>query len=428
MSTVEDLLKELDMIIAKLRIVKAGDIVLSADHNDLVYAVKKIREILSEIAVGLPYKTENVNFTYLAIIDKILAPKTTRTYYYASTEILARDMFTDKAIFTSSACGTDLYARYLDSYNQYIFYASVGTRETYMDIVKKVDNDTYLLATVTWTTESYCEQIHIRGSVSGSALKMDNFEVEIADPLDLPSPTRTITATDTTFSSGYFSASFGRHYVPYAPPELTYLLPPSSPSKPALAVVEVEVEGSGRRDDPFRPAYLTEVSEEYSVGSRMEKTLLSLVSWGAFEFSRESPTNIITVFAENPRRPGALQELIEYTRSKGLRVLKPPRDYIEAVEQYRTLKRDFQHWLAGVHNYCYQTMGLECFDWMQNVDFYYGELLEHRKHYKQLKQVPDWEIRRRLATLEEKLKLTTMLTDERDKHLRKIREITARGW
>jgi len=41
-----DLLTELDNIIAKLRYVKYGDYVLSSDHNDLVDAVKKIREIL----------------------------------------------------------------------------------------------------------------------------------------------------------------------------------------------------------------------------------------------------------------------------------------------------------------------------------------------------------------------------------------------
>ena len=49
-----DLLAELDNIIVKLRYVKYGDYVLSSDHNDLVDAVKKIREILGvlQTAVG----------------------------------------------------------------------------------------------------------------------------------------------------------------------------------------------------------------------------------------------------------------------------------------------------------------------------------------------------------------------------------------
>jgi len=432
MSSIEDLLKELDEIIARLRIVKAGDIVLSADHNDIVYAVKKIREILPKIAVGpavgLPYKTEWVNFTYLAVTDKVLAPKTTVFEYWAPTEIFARDRFTDKAIFTSTATEVEIHARYINSYNHYILWAGVYRRYVYLRILIKEDNETYYLAEDTWYTEYDGEQVHVRGSISGSSLKMEHFVVEIADPFNLPDTDHIITATDTTFSSGYFGVSFSVNGLPNAPSELSYLLPPSSPSKPALAVLEVEVEGSGRSEDPFRPAHLTEVSEEYLAGSRRGKTFLSPVWWGGFEFNPKSPTNIITVFAENPSRPGALQKLIDYTRSKGLRVLKPPIDYGEAVEQYRTLKRDFPHWLAGVHNYCYQTMGLEYFDWMQNVDFYYGELLEHRKHYKQLKQVPDWEIMRRLSTLEEKLKHVNVLIDERDKHLRKIREITARGW
>jgi hypothetical protein len=92
------------------------------------------------------------------------------------------------------------------------------------------------------------------------------------------------------------------------------------------------------------------------------------------------------------------------------------------------LKRDYPHWLAGKHNWCYQIFGLEEFDWLQNVDFYYGELIEHKTHYQQLKMVSDLEIRRRLDELAKKIQSMSILIDERDKHLRKIREILARGW
>jgi LmbE family N-acetylglucosaminyl deacetylase len=76
----------------------------------------------------------------------------------------------------------------------------------------------------------------------------------------------------------------------------------------------------------------------------------------------------------------------------------------------------------------YQILGWEFLDWMQNVDFYYGELLEHKAHYDQLKRVDPKEIENRLKELIDKLSKVTVLTDERDKHINKAREILRRGW
>ena len=56
--SLSDKLSELDNIIAKLRYVKRGDWVLSSDHNDLVDAVKKIRE-----ALGLITGAEEPNYS-----------------------------------------------------------------------------------------------------------------------------------------------------------------------------------------------------------------------------------------------------------------------------------------------------------------------------------------------------------------------------
>ena len=42
--------------------------------------------------------------------------------------------------------------------------------------------------------------------------------------------------------------------------------------------------------------------------------------------------------------------------------------------------------------------------------------------------MPDWEIRNNLNELENKLMRVTVLTDERDKHLARIKEINRLGW
>jgi hypothetical protein len=92
------------------------------------------------------------------------------------------------------------------------------------------------------------------------------------------------------------------------------------------------------------------------------------------------------------------------------------------------LRSKYRDWIAGKDNYTYQTLGWEELDLFQTVDFYYGELLEHRTRYYQLKQVPDTEIRSRLEELIDRLSKVTVLTDERDKHIAKAREVLKKGW
>jgi hypothetical protein len=48
--SVSDLIAQLDAIIARFRYVKYGDIWLSADHNDPIDAIKKLREIVSALS------------------------------------------------------------------------------------------------------------------------------------------------------------------------------------------------------------------------------------------------------------------------------------------------------------------------------------------------------------------------------------------
>jgi fructose-1,6-bisphosphatase/sedoheptulose 1,7-bisphosphatase-like protein len=55
-------------------------------------------------------------------------------------------------------------------------------------------------------------------------------------------------------------------------------------------------------------------------------------------------------------------------------------------------------------------------------------LIEHRTHYDQLKRVPEWELWRRLEELERRLEKVTVLTEERDKHISKVKEVKRLGW
>jgi len=264
------------------------------------------------------------------------------------------------------------------------------------------------------------------------------------------------TATDTAYVSGYIGIGFVRGYypIPYAVPTWFTAF---SKGVEAVAVMEFGIAGSGTPDDPYRPDFSSQLVDilslqglpsflyreakkyqmlkkrgfedeeiELLLGYLPQRLVdLNTVTGGAFEFHPDkASTVIVTVFGDNPYKPGA----VDRQKAKVKRVIEVPKNYGEAVSLYNRLKKDYPHWLAGVHNWCYQIFGLEEFDWLQNVDFYYGELIEHKTHYDQLKMVPDWEIRNRLMELRDNISRMTVLTDERDKHLRKIDEILRRGW
>jgi hypothetical protein len=286
-------------------------------------------------------------------------------------------------------------------------------------------------------------------SASGSTLKA--FRTDMTTPK--------ITATDTAFASGYIGM-YGEGIqgnVPSNSHAYCFLEVPASVIPPTTAILEVEVAGKGTRENPYRPLlsekpveilglsglpdFLYRDAKRYDVlrskgftDDEIKALLgyipqhqinLDSVTWGAFELHADkAPIAIVVITGDNPYKSGA----IERQKAVAKRIFTPPRSYDEAVALYNTLKKDYPHWLAGKDNMAYQTLGLEIFDWMQNIDFYYGELIEHKTHYQQLKQVPDWEMRNRLNELRERLSKVSVLVDERDKHLKKIDEILKRGW
>jgi hypothetical protein len=259
------------------------------------------------------------------------------------------------------------------------------------------------------------------------------------------------TVTDTTYASGYWGIGFvrGRHQHYH---QVAYFIPSFSEGAKAQYIVEAEVTGSGKPYEPYEPLLsqrlvpikdspeMKRVEELRKLGFTDEEIELvfgikpqgyidlDAVTVGAFEFDERMPTNIVAIYSGNPYDDRAIERQIDFARRRGLKAFRSPRSYEEARELYRRLSREFTHWLAGLHSFCYHVLGDMVFDVLQVVDFYYGELIDHKTHYSQLKRVPDWMIRDRLIEVRNMLSRIDVLTDERDKHIRKIDEILMRGW
>jgi hypothetical protein len=407
----------------------------------------------------LEYPTVDVCFSYLSAINKVKYVSY-RVYSYG---LITFDTFTDKAIW--QAVQVNQYpiglARLQDKDNCYCSQYDPTAYTSDHALVKIVGGTSSYIA-----TESIDIDYSGRGlgtSCSGSTIKSLRYELPSPiNPLALPTANATISATDTAFASGYIGFLHLRYTYPHGGASVgsAWLKAPLTLLPQAQSILEVDIEGSGKPEDTFRPSLsknLIEVSTDLNILDflLMEKKRYDMlkvkgftddeiklllgyipqhqvdvnsVTWGAFEFSEKSPTNIIMVYGDNPYNSGAIQRQIDYAKSRNLRVFTPPKDYNDAVSLYNRLKGDFKHWLAGKDNFAYQVLGWEVLDWLQNVDLYYGELIEHKTHYDQLKSVPDWELRNRFNELKDKLSRVNVLIDERDKHLGKLNEILKRGW
>ena len=407
----------------------------------------------------LEYSTVDVSFAYLASINKVKYSSFSTSGYI----VLTGDTFTDKAVWAATQVNAlaIILGRYQDYRNAYY--------SQYNPAANKADHTLVRLSAGTATTIA-TEAIDIdnkgRGlaiSCSGSTIKSLRYEMLSAiDPLALPAPSATISATDTTFASGSFGFRFLREINAHGGTESgsVWLKAPLTPLPQAQAILEFDVEGDGK-EDPFRPSLsknLVEISsltslpdflylesKKYQIlrnrGFTDEEIQLLLgyipqhqvdvdaVTWGTFEFRPDKATTVIVIVTgDNLYNSGA----IERQKAKAKRVFKAPKDYKDAVALYRRLNREYRHWLAGKDNFAYQTLGWELLDLFQNVDFYYGELVEHRTHYEQMRQIHEHVLWHRLDELEKSLQhisgLTGVLASERSDHLVKVKEIKKRGW
>jgi hypothetical protein len=411
---------------------------------------------LSITRAKLEYATTDVCFTYLAAIGK-----TKGAYRYAdllSVIAVTADVFADKAV---DAWVWDKYgginARHQNYYNFYELWLDSTYAAPHFGgdswLGRVVGGSGVILATEGVDIPGNTAWL-LRISISGSAFK--GYRDGPATPSDTATTLR-YQATDTTFASGYWGPRTRPTTYGNSEAYLAWLRASSSPGLQAIAVLEVDIEGSGKPDDPYGPSlsrnlveistltglpdFLYQETKKYEALKAKGFTddeirillgyvpkhqiNLDAISWGAFELHPDkTSTAIITITGENPNSPKA----IDRHKARAKRVFTPPKNYQEAVALYNQLTKDYPHWLAGKDNFAYQVLGWEELDLMQNIDFYHGELIEHKTHYQQLKQVPDFEIQNRLNELADKLSKATVLTDERDKHLAKIKEVNKLGW
>jgi hypothetical protein len=391
------------------------------------------------------YRPENTSFLYLYAIGKInmvRAPVQDEIQYYG---LILPEVFVDKAIqeYSASVLFYKFVGRWIDAGNHYnVYNGCYAFRPCSCGIEVEYQGDFQILAE-TQFTGYYGDIYFYKFSIKGSSL---NLYVEDTE-------TPKLSATDTTFAAGYFG-SCGTDY-PLSIGLNAYIVEPSSTAPPAQVVLETEIIGDGK-NERFIPLMSTDIVEipstrqlsredkRYnifrtkrcrdseiisSLDSNERKVDLDVVSWGAFEFyPNKASTAIITITGDNPYKSGAIQRQVEFAKKKNLRVFSAPKDYNEAINLYNQLKRDYPHWLAGKDNFAYQVLGWEILDFMQNIDFYYGELLEHKTHYSELKKISEIEISNRLNKLIDKLNREVALVNEKDRHISKAKEILKKGW
>jgi hypothetical protein len=405
---------------------------------------------LSVTRAKLEYPTVDVNFTYLAAIEKVTIPSTAGVW----TALITVDSFADKAVEIVEWVSYNLryigVGRYANPNNFYATATSASSATADHKLRKVVAGTfTDLTYEAVDLTDGYYYKWKL--STSGSSLKSYR-------------DTTYLSVTDTSLASGYFGRHLTGEETSYPSDSrawihsmLLYLRAPGSFISPAQAILELPIEGSGKPEDPFRPLlskslvevssltglpdFLYQEAKKYEVlkakgytDDEMKLILgyvpqhqvdLNSITYGSFELHADkSPTAIITVANDNPYQAGA----IDKQKGNAKRTFRVPKNYNEAAELYNQLKNDYPHWLAGKDNFAYQVLGLEILDWFQNIDFYFGEFIEHKTHYDQLKQVPDSEIRNRLNELIDKLSKATVLSDERDKHITKAKAILTKGW
>jgi len=410
----------------------------------------------------LEVPTYNVSFAYLAAINQVIYGP----ILGSGIAILARTVFTDRATIagTQPSNYAMMIARWNNQRTHYYNYLNPSASAADHDLWKVVNGTYSLLATESVDISSTGQGLAI--SCSGSTIKSLRWGVSGGiDPLNPGTASATLSATDTSITSGYYGPRALHYTYPHGYSDTTsaYLLLPMTPLPPALAVVEVEVEKREERGmltyGPALERELVEVDQLQGLPQHLyleakrynilrgkgftdeeielvfgyvpqHQVDLASVTWGAFELSPDSPTNIIVITGDNPYRQGAVERQVQRARRKNLKVLKPPKTYEEAVEMYKQLSRDFKHWLAGKDNFAYQVLGHEWLEPMAVADFYYGELVEHRTHYSQIKQVSDQELWFILGFWEMRLDAhkDKMPGNEYEVHKRKFVEIKKRGW
>jgi len=373
----------------------------------------------------LEYPTENVKFAYLIAIDKVYLDYGLDTGY---TWIYTVDAFTDKA----------LKARIYNSGGTLVFYArgkfggdfyALPDLRFYLStedfrITKNVSGTATVLASEAVDLDGF---YGIIGSISGSTLKA--FRDDFTTPK--------LTATDTDIAEGEFgftSNEGNSNFVLYPIAEL--LAPLTEIPKPILiieydVVEKTDIKYGYKYNAPDMPQDLVEVSKD-QVSPEEWKALQSnpkganglplinklAVTWGAIDYKGE-PTMLCAIYGGSPSYldPKRILKHIEYARSKGLKVFKPPATPREVIELHRVIRRDRPEMLIEPEELAYQLIGSEKLEPDAVSRFYEREIINLGR----IKRVPTWELRRTIIRWIERARRHRR--EEAEKRLRKVLKI-----
>lgn len=360
----------------------------------------------------LEYPTENVTFGYLAVIDKLLYT----AYRWDSGGVVVADVFIDKAVegVVNPIYWPFMLARHQDADNTYYNWLSRYMRTSDHQLYKAVNYVETQLAVESVDIEDTGHIFAI--SCSGSVVKSLRYRLDRpARSITEVTPSGVITATDTTFVSGYFGFRIIESWNDqgYVDTASARLLPPLTRVPLASHVIEYNITGTGTRDDPIRPDMpqeLVEVSQsqvtpnEWQAIKNNPKGPNGLpqvdrlaVTWGAIDYKGE-PTMVVTVYGGSPSylRPDRIQKHMEHARRKNLlaETIKPDPQYVRDL--HRRLRKDRKDMMITENELMYQLLGYEELEVEAVADFYERELVNLNR----IKNVPAWELERTLERWE----------------------------
>ncbi|MEM2313129.1 MAG: hypothetical protein QXP83_07890 [Candidatus Nezhaarchaeales archaeon] len=220
---------------------------------------------LPVLRANLEAPTVGVSFGYLAVIDKLFACGAGGNELGA---LITEDVYADAAVvLVGTGCGVYMasVARLVDINNHYHQWLYSGFSGADNQVLKTVAGTRTLLASEAVDIDPF--SCVIKTSCAGSTLT--GYRWRPTTPIDLaslPAATGSVSATDTSLTSG----RFGLDVRGSARSAAAYMLS-SSPSPPPVAYFEAPVVGSGTLEDPFRVQMPEEMAWEWSLNPAAKK-------------------------------------------------------------------------------------------------------------------------------------------------------------
>ncbi|MBP1449649.1 MAG: hypothetical protein JZD41_06545 [Thermoproteus sp.] len=228
-------------------------------------------------------------------------------------------------------------------------------------------------------------------SISGSTFKVYRAWVTA---FTMCSQTPKITITDTTYASGYTGVGYTTGNALTHPDVTTIFLPSTCSTVPQpTAVIEYQITGSGKDNDPFKPDMpqdLVEVDPSTLPPNEASAVMLNrkgpnglplvdrlAVSWGAIDMRSDSsgksisPTALVAVYSSDVNK---VSKHIDHAKGKRLAIYTGPFDYIKVKEIYNTHKKNMD-FLITENELAYHLIGTENLEVKSVADFYEREVL-----------------------------------------------------